>query len=66
MSGNRKGYLIIIGMMALGILLRRSPLPRPYLAIVYVAIGGALLQASLNYFVRLYQLVGQGEFLSKS
>ena len=61
-----KGYLIIIGMMALGILLRRSPLPRPYLAIVYVAIGGALLQASLNYFVRLYQVIGQGEFLSKS
>ena len=44
------GYLIIAVMMSTGILLRSSPIPKPYLAVVYFAIGGALLQASLNYY----------------
>jgi hypothetical protein len=58
-----KSYLLIAGMMALGLVLRNSPLPKPYLAIIYVAIGGALLQASLNYFTRVYAVVTAGEFL---
>ena len=57
------GYIIIIGMIALGVVLRHSPLPKPYLAVVYVAIGGALLQASLNYFARLSVVIADGEFL---
>ena len=56
------GYLIIAFMMTLGIVLRHSPLPKAYLAVVYVAVGGALLQASLNYFARLARVIAQGRF----
>lgn len=49
-----KGYLIIAVMMTGGILLRGSSIPRPYLAVPYAAVGGALLQASLHYFARLF------------
>ncbi len=44
------GYLIIIVMMTGGILMRNSAFPKPYLAVIYATIGGALAQASLNYF----------------
>jgi hypothetical protein len=52
-----KGYIIIAVMISGGILLRSSVLPKPYLAVVYAAIGGALLQASLNYYATFYQVV---------
>lgn len=45
-----KGYLIIIVMMTGGMLLRHSALPKPYLAVVYAAIGGAMLLASRQYY----------------
>lgn len=48
-----KGYLIIAVMMTGGMLLRHSALPKPYLAVVYAAIGGALLLASRHYYARL-------------
>jgi hypothetical protein len=51
-----KGYLIIGVMVTGGILLRSSALPKPYLAVVYAGIGGALLLASLNYYVRFFQI----------
>ncbi len=51
-----KGYLIIAVMMTGGILLRHSAIPRPYLAVVYAAIGAGLLQASINYYIRAGQL----------
>ncbi len=41
-----KGWLLVPLMMGLGIALRRSPLPRPVLGVVYVAIGAALLTGS--------------------
>ncbi|PWB74760.1 hypothetical protein C3F09_03465 [candidate division GN15 bacterium] len=44
-------YLLIIGMITLGILLRLSPIPREYLAIVYLAIGVGLLYASMQYWL---------------
>lgn len=47
----RKSYLIIVVMM--GMALRHSPIPKPYLAAVYLGIGGGLLLASLGYFRRL-------------
>lgn len=53
-----KGYLIIAVMVTGGMLLRSSAIPKPYLAVVYVAIGGALLQASLNYYAHLLQPAG--------
>lgn len=48
-----KGYLIIGVMITGGILLRHSAFPKPYLAVVYAAIGGALFLASFQYYVRL-------------
>ena len=44
-------YLLVIGMIMLGILLRFSPIPREYLAIVYLAIGIGLLYASVQYWL---------------
>lgn len=50
-----KSYLIIVVMMSGGILLRHSAFPKPYLAVVYAAIGGGLFQASLAYYLRFSQ-----------
>ena len=51
------GYLIIAVMMSGGIFLRNSVVPKPYLAVIYAAIGGALLQASINYYRHFFQIV---------
>jgi hypothetical protein len=40
-------------MIALGVTLRHSAVPRPELAVVYLAIGGALLLASFSYYNNL-------------
>ena len=45
-----KSYLIMGSMIALGIVLRHSAIPKPWLAVVYSTIGGALLLASLDYY----------------
>ncbi len=45
-----KGYGMIVVMMALGILLRTSALPRQLLSLIYNTIGGALLISSLHYY----------------
>jgi hypothetical protein len=45
-----QSYVIIAGMMALGIVLRHSPLPRRDLAVIYLAIGSALIYASFQYW----------------
>ena len=47
-----RGYLMIGGMMTLGITLRNSALPKEYLAVPYTAMGGALLLASARFFGR--------------
>ena len=52
-----KSYLIIAVMITLGIILRHSPIPKDYLAIIYTIIGGALLLSSLHYYIRLWQLL---------
>ena len=44
-----KNYLIIPVMIALGVFLRHSAIPKPYLAIFYVGMGMALLLSSLRY-----------------
>lgn len=44
-------YPLVLFMMSLGIYLRTySPIPKPFLAILYLGIGGGLLTASLHYF----------------
>ena len=45
-----KSYLMILIMMTLGITLRHSALPKPYLAVLYIAIGTALFLSSIRYF----------------
>ena len=44
-----KSYLLLGVMMALGIGLRHSPLPKPYLAVLYIGIGLALVLSSVRY-----------------
>ena len=51
-----KSYLIILIMIAMGITLRQSAFPKPYLAIIYIGFGGAMLLSSLRYhriFIKL-------------
>jgi hypothetical protein len=45
-----ESYVIIVGMMTLGILLRHSALSRDVLAVVYLAIGSALVYGSGPYW----------------
>lgn len=54
------GYVIIVVMMSMGIMLRNSSIPKTYLAAVYIAIGGALLLASFNYYRHFIQPVYPG------
>jgi hypothetical protein len=44
-----KSYLIIPGMITLGIVLRHSAVPKHYLSIIYIAIGLALTLSSMRY-----------------
>ena len=48
-----KSYLVIVFMIALGVTLRHSSIPRHWLSVVYMAIGGALLGASFHYYNQL-------------
>jgi len=60
MNGNRicffafqrwTSYPLVVIMMSMGLYLRvYSPTPKPYLAILYLAIGSSLLFASLRYY----------------
>jgi drug/metabolite transporter (DMT)-like permease len=52
-----QGYLIIVFMVSLGIGLRNSPFPKPWLAVIYTGIGGGLFIASLHFYERIRQMV---------
>jgi hypothetical protein len=45
-----EGYLIMTFMIALGVLLRHSPVPTTVLAPTYAAVGTALAVSSVRYF----------------
>lgn len=45
-----KSYFLIVVMVALGITLRHSSIPKAYLAILYTTIGSALFLASFSYY----------------
>lgn len=45
-----KSYFLVLIMIGFGITLRLSPIPKNYLAIVYIGIGLALIFSSLKYF----------------
>ena len=57
-----KGYLIVGFMIILGTILRNSPIPKPYLAIIYTTIGGAIFLSSFHYYGLLWKLVAQKNF----
>ena len=47
-------YPLVVFMVALGISLREySPFPKPFLAVMYIGIGGGLLLGSLRYYDHL-------------
>jgi len=48
-------YPLIAVMISLGIFLRvYSPIPKIYLAAMYIGIGGSLFLASLHYYYRVF------------
>jgi hypothetical protein len=51
-----KSYLIIAIMAAMGAFLRHSSIPKQYLAVIYLAIGGALILSSFHYYGRLMNI----------
>ena len=52
-----KSYLLIMVMIALGITLRHSAVPKNILSVVYTAIGGALFFCSFFYYRHLTRLI---------
>lgn len=54
------GYPIVAFMMSLGVFLRAySPIPKLWLAAMYLGIGGALSSASLHYFAEVVYEIGE-------
>lgn len=52
-----KSYFMIGLMIGMGTVLRHSSLPRQYLAIVYIGMGGAMLLSSIRYFRTFIRLI---------
>jgi uncharacterized membrane protein len=48
-----KTYLLIIAMMTFGMTLRHSALPKQYLAIIYMAVGFAMVLSGFQYFTSI-------------
>ncbi len=53
-----KSYAIVAVMITGGVLLRHSAIPKPYLAILYAAIGGGLFLSSFVYYGHLLRTAG--------
>jgi hypothetical protein len=54
-------YPLVLFMVSLGIYLRvYSPIPKPFLAILYIGIGGGLFFSSLHYYSKVLQLRSGG------
>jgi len=54
-----KSYVTVGFMILLGILLRHSPIPKPYLSIIYTGIGLALILSSVRYLRALLKQRGR-------
>jgi len=54
-----KSYLIVVIMIGLGILLRNSPLPKEYLAVIYIGFGGAMILSSIKYYLFFLKMLFQ-------
>ncbi len=48
-----RSYLLILVMIFLGMILRNSLIPKTYLSILYLSIGGGLFMASFRYYAAL-------------
>ena len=55
-----RSWALALGMMAGGMLLRHSALPRPWLGVLYATVGAALLVASLGGWARWWEYTRQG------
>lgn len=55
-----RSYFMILGMVILGAALRQSPVPKTILAVLYTAIGGALVIGSHHYYRHLARLIRAG------
>ncbi len=49
-------YIVAAIMMTMGITLRHSSIPKEYLSILYIGIGGAMFLSSFSYFYIFYSL----------
>lgn len=56
-----KSYVIIMIMIGMGMVLRGSPLPKYYLAVIYLGFGGAMLLSSLRYYRTFFTIIGNHE-----
>lgn len=56
-----KSYFLVVVMIFLGSLLRHSTLPKIYLAILYLAIGTALILSSVRYLRYLIMVIKNKE-----
>jgi uncharacterized membrane protein len=53
-------YPLVLVMIALGIYLRAySPIPKPYLAIVYLGLGSSLFFSSIHYYRQVFRMLPQ-------
>jgi hypothetical protein len=44
-------------MVAMGIYLRHySPIPKPYLAILYIGLGVSLYASSIQYYIQVFRI----------
>jgi hypothetical protein len=58
-------YPLVLFMISLGIYLRvYSPIPKPYLAILYLGIGSSLFLSSLHYYKQMYRMLPGSRNLS--
>ena len=55
-----RSYLIILVMIAVGSFLRHTTISREILALLYTAMGGALILSSLAYFVLFWRVRVKG------
>jgi hypothetical protein len=60
-----RSYLIIIVMVALGITLRHSSIPKQYLSIIYNGIGLGLFLSGIRYFRYFLMLLMKKEITTK-
>jgi hypothetical protein len=59
-----RSYLIAILMIGMGIALRSSPLPKPYLSVIYIGFGGAMILASLRYYRTFFRVIFDRQVLN--